>query len=216
MGSSTAATTKSRPQHQRRWSSRKHPSAPLGCRSHIIADIVPSLACLSCCLTAVAAATTVTSTVAGEHRHPRRGLEGDDGFSGKWDGQWQADSNEYYRDCIGDECPDDDSAREGWFDSVDSNSLTPEQIVTYVTLGILGFMTLLCLVCYPEIVSVPCMALRDTCCSLLSGSSGIDGGSDGDYVGGRELETPRSKKKKKKGDELTKGGLESSKDVELV
>ena len=134
-----------------------------------------------------------------KQRHTLRRLGSDDGFSGNWDGQWEAASSseeyEYYRDL------NDDGGGNQWLDSADSDSLTPEQIVTYVSLGLLGFMTLLCLACHPEVVSVPCRALRDWCfsrSSLVGGALEMNGGMDSDYAGGRVVETPMKKKKKKK------------------
>jgi hypothetical protein len=221
IGSGIESTTfdPSRPrQHPRQSSSiksfrflRRHTFA--GCRSHDnIAAIVSPLACLSCCLTSVAAVAAAASASvimdAGDirqRRHPlHRRLGNDDGFTGKWDGQWTASSSAEYG-CDGSNCNDDDGRSEGWIDNVDPEALTPEQIVTYVSLGILGFMTLLCLVCYPEIIAVPCKSLRDWCFSPLmrevDGGGGVGkgggGGLDGvDYVGGRaeaETDTPTKK-----------------------
>ena len=153
----------------------------------------------------------------GKKRHTLRRLGNDDDFSGEWDGQWEASSSEeeYYRDF------NDDGRGEEWLDSADPDSLTPEQIVTYVSLGLLGFMTLLCLACHPEVVSVPCGALRDWCfsrSSLVGGVLEMNGGIDGDYVGGRAAETPTKKKKKKKKEEIPSGdgGLELSKGIGLL
>ncbi len=154
----------------------------------------------------------------GKQRHNLRRLGNDDGFSGEWDGQWEATSSEeeYYRDL------NDDGRGDEWLDSADPDSLTPEQIVTYVSLGLLGFMTLLCLACHPEVVSVPCGALRDWCFSrspLVGGALEMNGGIDGDYVGGRAAETPMKKKTKMKEEEQSRsgdGGLELSKDIGLL
>ncbi len=150
---------------------------------------------------------------AGEQRHPHRRLSSDDGFSGQWDGQWKAASSaeEYYGDL------NDDGEGNEWLDTAGPDSLTPEQIVTYVGLGILGFMALLCFASYPEVVAVPCRSLRDWCfsrSSLVNGALEMNCGSDGDYVGGRA----KTKKKKKK-EEPSKsgdGGFEMSKDIGLL
>lgn len=152
----------------------------------------------------------------GKKRHTLRRLGNDDGFSGEWDGQWEASSSseEYYRDF------NDDGRGDEWLDSADPDSLTPEQIVTYVSLGLLGFMTLLCLACHPEVVSMPCGALRDWCFSRTSLVGDVlqkNGGIDGDYVGGRAAETPTKKKKKKKEEvSSSDGGLELSKGIGLL
>jgi hypothetical protein len=176
--------------------------------------------------TAVAAATGgMDVDASGDARRRRhnpliRRLGNDDGFSGKWDGQWTVSSSNEY-DCKSN-CNDDNARVEGWIDDVDPDALTSEQIVTYVGLGILGFMTMLCLVCYPEIISVPCISLRDWCFSpksLVDGAIDV-GGDGGEYVGGRaETETPtRKKRKSRRGETMsTTGGHEpSKKDAEIV
>ena len=137
----------------------------------------------------------------------------DSDFTGQWNGQWYADSSsDNNADCFGSSCNDDGN---GWLDTADPEALTPEQIITYVSLGILGFMTLLCLVCYPEIISVPCRALLNWwCCNNDSSlTNGADAG--GDFVGGRdkltEAETTRTSRRKK-----SRQGGGTSMNVELV
>ena len=139
------------------------------------------------------------------HRH----LDND--FTGQWNGQWHADSSSYDADCTGSSCNDDGS---GWLDAADPEALTPEQIVTYASLGLLVFMTLLCLVCYPEIISVPSRALLNGCCSCNDPSLAHGADAGGDFVGGRDeltgAETTRSGRKK------AKQGFGTSNNVELV
>lgn len=189
-GSSDAVTTDSGPQHR---SQQRLSSSKIACRSLIIAPL---------------AYHTTASAVAVEILSPRhRHLDND--FTGQWNGQWYADSSSYNADCTGSSCNDDGS---GWLDTADPEALTPEQIITYVSLGILGFMTLLCLVCYPEIISVPSRALLNWCCNDSSLANGAD--AEGDFVGGRDkltgAETTRSRRKEVKQD------FGTSMNVELV
>jgi hypothetical protein len=189
-GSSDAVTTNSGPQHR----SQRHLSSPkIACRSLIIAPLAYH----------TTASAVAVEMLSARHRH----LDND--FTGQWNGQWHADSSSYNADCTGSSCNDDGS---GWLDTADPEALTPEQIITYVSLGILGFMTLLCLVCYPEIISVPSRALLKWCCNDSSLANGADAG--GDFVGGRDkvtgAETTRSRRKK------AKQGFGTSMNVELV
>jgi len=128
---------------------------------HIIATILSVIHCLLS--TTVSAATTNTNQY---QYHLRRHLEdnnsGDnnnDGWTGEWNGEWTATDDMSF------ECDDDGGCKQTKPSGSDSNSssnsmwydngdlLTPEQIITYVSLGALTFMTLLCCLCYPEIIT---------------------------------------------------------------
>lgn len=98
------------------------------------------------------------------------------------------------------------------------DSLTPEQIITYVSLGLLVFMTLLfCCVCYPELVLMGLKKLFCGCCGLGGGGdakvSADENLAEGaDYV----RQDEKKVKKKSKSPNKSKSKSKSSKDVELV
>jgi len=115
-----------------------------------------------------------------------------------------------------------------WLDG-DSDPLawTPDQIITYVSVGILSFMTLLCCVCYPEILVV---TFRKLCGCCLGGSVAAVGGAGADgtdeemgggYVGGMQENEPKKKKKRRSRSSTKSSGSRSrskskSKNIELV
>ena len=109
-----------------------------------------------------------------------------------------------------------------WIDNVNPDSLTPEQIITYVSLGLLTFMVMLfCCVCYPELVFMGLKKLFCGCCGLGDGKrgsagAGTDEGLDGaDYV--RQNDTKVKRKSKSSTSDARKSKSKSStKDVEIV
>lgn len=145
----------------------------------------------------------------------------EDEWNGEWDGQWTAnEEDDYVYDCD-ENCQENKASGKKndddmWYAS-DELALTPDQIITYVTLGILGFMTLLCCVCYPEILVVPCGKLCGYCCGAggegVNSIGGLEEGADmdSDYVGGKQR-TDTKKRRKSKSSSRTK----SSRGVELV
>jgi len=127
---------------------------------HIIATILSVIHCLLS--TTVSAATTNTQYQYQYLRHLEDNNSGDnnnDGWTGEWNGEWTATDDMSF------ECDDDGGCKQTkpsgsdssgssnsmWYDNGDL--LTPEQIITYVSLGALTFMTLLCCLCYPEIIT---------------------------------------------------------------
>ena len=103
----------------------------------------------------IALLSTPCATAAAKHgtRLRHRQLEDEDG--GEWNGEWQADGDDYAYECSGDACNDDDSSRSCsgmWLDDIDPNDMSPEQIIMFVSVGILSFMTSLCCCCYPELM----------------------------------------------------------------
>ena len=168
---------------------------------HIIVAILSIICCLLSS-TVSATATTNTNTQYQYHlRHLEDNNSGDnnDGWTGEWNGEWTATDDMSF------ECDDDGGCKQTkpsgsdssstsnsmWYDNGDL--LTPEQIITYVSLGALTFMTLLCCLCYPEIITVGCNKClgRNTSRNL---DEDIENGG-GDYVGGK-LEDEGKKKKK--------------------
>ena len=140
---------------------------------HIIVTILSVIYCLLSSTTVAAATANNTNQY---QYHLRRHLEdnnsgdnNEDGWTGEWNGEWTAtDDMSFVCDddggCIQTKPSGSDSSGSSsnsmWYDNGDL--LTPEQIVTYVSLGALTFMTLLCCLCYPEIItgkSVVCIVL---------------------------------------------------------
>jgi len=128
--------------------------------------IITILYVICCLLSSTVSAATVTTHTNQYQYHLRRHLEdnnsGDnnnDGWTGEWNGEWTATDDMSF------ECDDDGGCKQTKPSGSDSNSssnsmwydngdlLTPEQIITYVSLGALTFMTLLCCLCYPEIIT---------------------------------------------------------------
>lgn len=184
-----------------------------GGQLHIIAAIS---------LAAVASASEIS-------QHHRRLEDAESEWTGEWNGEWQAAENDDINyECAGDNCNDDDTRAETgmWLDSADETSiLTPEQIITYVSVGLICFMTLLCCVCYPEILVVG-YAKMCGCCGLgpgvkaASGAGGVDemdAENGGEYMGGRQEEKKKKRRKSKSRDRSSSRTKErSSRDVELV
>lgn len=173
-----------------------------------------------------------TAAAAG-HSPTNRKLEDESGeWTGEWNGEWQAGDDDAAYEC-GDNCDDDQTKSDSgmWIESdVQLEGMaawTAEQIVTYVSVGMLSFMTLLCCVCYPEILIVGYSKMCG-CCPGAKAGTGVSRGDaaaalgdeefNRDYVGGKQ----GSDKKKKKKRRSSKGGSKSSrsrsrnKDVELV
>lgn len=143
-------------------------------------------------------------------------------WTSDWDGKWTAQQGDDYVYECNEDCQENKVSGNNnddlWLQP-DELALTPDQIITYVTLGIFGFMTLLCCVCYPEILVVPCGKLCGYCCGAggqeVSNRDGLEEGDDTDcdYVGGKQwTETKNRRKSKKKSSTRTK----PSRDVELV
>jgi len=121
--------------------------------------ILTTLSVIYCLLSSTVSATTTNTQY---QYHLRRHLEdnnsGDNENDG-WTGEWTATDDMSF------ECDDDGGCKQTKPSGSDSNSssnsmwydngdlLTPEQIITYVSLGALTFMTLLCCLCYPEIIT---------------------------------------------------------------
>ena len=162
-------------------------------------------------------------TAAAKHgtRLRHRKLEDEDGggdWTGEWNGEWQADGDDYAYECSGDACNDDDSSRSSsgmWRDDIDPNDMSPEQIIMFVSVGILSFMTLLCCCCYPELM-VMMYGKFCGCCGGNSAAKAAENSAEdetgGDYVGGRQDGGGSGKKKKKK----RRSSRTPRKDVELV
>lgn len=164
-----------------------------------------------------------------QHRHQRRSLEQE--FTGEWNGQWYADGSTSNYGCNGNNCNDDDGTGSSsksrssgmWIDNVNPDSLTPEQIITYVSLGLLAFMTMLfCCVCYPELVLMGMKKLFCGCCGLGGkGTAAAGGGVDDEGLeGGADYVRQDDKRVKRKSKSTptskSKSKSKSSKDVELV
>lgn len=168
--------------------------------------ILTIISVICCLLSSTVSATTTTNTNTQYQYHLRRHLEdnnsGDnenDGWTGEWNGEWTATDDMSFV------CDDDGGCKQSkpsgsdssgssnsmWYDNGDL--LTPEQIVTYVSLGALTFMTLLCCLCYPEIITMGCNKCLGRS-NTRTVDEDIEGG--GDYVGGK-LEDEGKKKKKK-------------------
>ena len=64
-----------------------------------------------------------------------------------------------------------------WRDD-DYQGISPERLITYVSIGILTFMSLLCCICYPEIAFLAC----NNCC-------GENAEAEEGYVGGKQNES---------------------------
>lgn len=175
-------------------------------------------------------ASSATVATAQHHRKLEDEANNNDGgeeWNGEWNGEWTANDDASY------ECNDPngcDSSSSSSSNSAESNSmwldngdmLGPEQIITFVSLGILAFMTLLCCVCYPEILTIGCQKL----CSCCMGGGGnnkdksavvdeeLEGG--GDYVR-QDTEGSGKKKKKKRTSSRSRSASRSrGKNVELV
>mmetsp|Transcript_14099 Transcript_14099/g.34123 ORF Transcript_14099/g.34123 Transcript_14099/m.34123 type:complete len:298 (+) Transcript_14099:32-925(+) len=159
------------------------------------------------------ASAAAVATASKQHRT----LEDEEDWTGQWNGEWQAADDATYAK-NGD---DDDGAAASsgmWLDN-DDDELTPEKIITYVSIGILSFMTLLCCVCYPEILVVG-YAKMCGCCGLPGATKDAAAGdhADGehmgtDYAGGAQDETRKKKRRKSK----TRSNSKSrDKTVELV
>mmetsp|Transcript_28355 Transcript_28355/g.59885 ORF Transcript_28355/g.59885 Transcript_28355/m.59885 type:complete len:286 (-) Transcript_28355:176-1033(-) len=180
-----------------------------------------SFACFFCSLSIASAATT---TQQQQHQHNRR-LE--DEWTGEWDGEWAAPSDDYVYECSGDNCNDDNNGRGSeWYES-DPDAMTPEEIITYVSIGIVVFFTMLCCVCYPEIMV---LAYRKVCgclcgcCGAGGGGavgSGVSGGGkdenlmEGDYVGGAQ-DSESKRKRRKSRTRSSSRGKSREREVELV
>ena len=185
--------------------------------------------------TAISLSATITAIAAANGvQQQRRKLEdnGDDYWTGEWDGSWTAatDYATAYQ-CDGDDCNDDASRAHDdmWIDNDQSISwATPDEIITYVSIGILGFMTLLCCVCYPEILMFGWNKMCGCCVrgggaakgtGVSAAAVGNDEVEGGDYVGGRQEEEDEGKKKKKKRSSRSRSGSRKGSrrsDVELV
>lgn len=205
------------------------------------------LACLSLFSTPVLAAAAATASdpiiISPERQHQQklklrhhnihhqqhRSL--DQEFTGEWNGQWYADGSSSNYGCNGDNCNDDDGTGSNsknrstgmWIDNVNPDSLTPEQIIAYVSLGLLAFMIMLfCCVCYPELVLMGMKKLFCGCCGLGGGAdSGVKGtavGDEGLEGGGADYirQDDKKVKRKSKSSSARKSKSKSSKEVELV
>lgn len=150
-------------------------------------------------VTAISFASAVAvATASKQHRT----LEDED-WTGQWNGEWQAADDVTYAKNGDDDGADSSSSsyNDMWLDNPDE-TLTPEKIITYVSIGIMSFMTLLCCVCYPEIVIVG-YAKMCGCCGLRGATKDAAAGdhADGehietDYVGGAQDETRKKKRRK--------------------
>lgn len=157
---------------------------------------------------AVAAAAAAPSSL--------RRLE--DEWTGQWNGEWTAPTDDYVYECNDDNCDGEKSSSSSggggmWIDG-DPEEYTPEQIITYVSIGILSFMTLLCCFCYPEIIVVGCGKMCGCCPGANKGKPSAGEEDDdlgGDYVGGAQ--GGKTKKKRRKS---SKSSSSRIKDVELV
>lgn len=158
-----------------------------------------------------------------QNQHNHRSLESE--FTGEWNGQWYANGGSSNYGCNGGNCNDDDGTGSSsstktqntgmWIDNVNPDSLTPEQIITYVSLGLLAFMTLLfCCVCYPELVLMGLKKLFCGCCGLGGGRDTKVSADENLAEGADYVRQDEKKVKKKKSPSKSKS--KSSKDVELV
>lgn len=183
------------------------------------------IACLCLFRNAEMVTAQTSSPQRRHHNHyNQRSLEQE--FSGEWNGQWYADGSTTYG-CNGDNCNDDDGSNSKnrntgmWIDNVNPDSLTPEQIITYVSLGLLTFMVLLfCCVCYPELVLMGLKKLFCGCCGL-GGQGGDDGkvtrGVDDNYLdGGADYVGGKQEKKERRKSKSSRTKSKTQKDVELV
>lgn len=176
---------------------------------------------------------TITAAAAAEGDRPnQRQLE--DEWTGEWNGEWTATNDDDAVYECGDNCDDDNqkSNSEGssmWLDNdIDALGFSPDQIITYVSIGILAFMTLLCCMCYPEIIVVTYGKMCG-CCGGGGGAGGKGVGSgngeeeavvEDSYVGGRQEREDKDRKKKKRRKSKTRSSSRSKReprgDVELV
>jgi len=172
--------------------------------------------------------TTTAAAAAEGDRPQQRQLE--DEWTGEWNGEWTAGDDAVYE--CGDDCNDDDQKSNSgmWLDNdIDALGLSPDQIISYVSIGILVFMTLLCCMCYPEIIVVAYGKICGCCGGGGGGGAGgkgVSGNGDGeeeavvqgDYVGGRQEREDKDRKKKKRRKSKTRSSSRSkpSRNVELV
>lgn len=183
-------------------------------------------------------ASSATATTVATAQQERRKLEdeannnndgGGEEWNGEWNGEWTANDDASY-ECndpngcdysSGSSSSSSSNSNSMWLDNGDT--LGPEQIITFVSLGILAFMTLLCCVCYPEILTIGCQKLCSCCCmggnkdKSALGPPGVDeeleGG--GDYVR-QDTEGSGKKKKKRTSSRSRSASRSRRKDVELV
>mmetsp|Transcript_29294 Transcript_29294/g.53595 ORF Transcript_29294/g.53595 Transcript_29294/m.53595 type:complete len:305 (-) Transcript_29294:218-1132(-) len=236
----TLGITTSRPQRHspfESFSSSKllgpfHPLSRGGIAAQIHLITALSFACLNFLHTASATAATLERSLEQQQQQQHRRLEEEEEeWTGEWNGEWTAPQDDAYVYECGDNCDDDTASSKAssmWLDG-DPLAWTEDKIITYVSVGILSFMTLLCCVCYPEILVV---TFRKLCGCCLGGSAAAAGGAgaDGmdeemgrDYVGGKQ-EKELKKKKKRRSRSSSKSGRSrsrsrsksKSKNIELV
>merc|ERR1719356_474043 len=110
--------------------------------------------------------------------------DGDDGgFLGYWNGIWRASDDQVY-ECVGENCNDDDLGGSWLVDN--PSDLTENEIITYVSVGIVVFMALLCCFCYPEILILTFNRMCGCCCPRGDQNAVSGGGRESDYVGGQQ------------------------------
>jgi len=184
--------------------------------------IAISIACLYSA-TAVAAGTAQYRNLEDQEG------DGDDDeeWTGEWNGEWTAGDDADYE--CGDNCNDDGSGASQqtsmWLDDENIDGLTAEQIITYVSVGLLSFMTLMCCVCYPEILVVGCSKMCG-CCGFggvekarekAAHGVSVDGMEGDNYVGGRQDSGKKKKRRKSKSRSRSRQGSRNrDRDVELV
>ena len=165
--------------------------------------ITTTLSLICCCVYLI-------STVSASNIEQQRRLDeedNDDGWTGEWNGEWTANDDVSYicnddNGCISTKASggsDSSNSNSMWLDGdASEGSITPDQIILGVSLGLITFMTLLCCFCYPELLM---LGYNKICCGK-GNNKGVDdvdgegGNLGGDYV--REEDDVEGGKKKKK------------------
>merc|ERR1719291_902670 len=145
--------------------------------------------------------------------------DGDDGgWKGYWDGKWKASDDQTY-ECDGDNCNDGNSS-DGWVENPSDMGLTENEIITYVSVGIVVFMALLCCFCYPEILILTFNRMCGCCCPRGDQNAVSGGGRESDYVGGQQERRRRRSRSGSRRSSRSRSGSRSKrssrKEMELV
>eukprot|EP00580_Thalassiosira_gravida_P001508 CAMPEP_0201603664 /NCGR_PEP_ID=MMETSP0492-20130828/4041_1 /ASSEMBLY_ACC=CAM_ASM_000837 /TAXON_ID=420259 /ORGANISM="Thalassiosira gravida, Strain GMp14c1" /LENGTH=300 /DNA_ID=CAMNT_0048067493 /DNA_START=569 /DNA_END=1471 /DNA_ORIENTATION=- len=195
---------------------------------HLVTAI--SFACLHFLHTASATAATLEHSLEQQQQQQQQHRRLEEEWTGEWNGEWTASQDDDYVYECGENCNDDNASSKAdsgsmWLDS-DPLAWTPDQVITYVSVGLLSFMTLLCCVCYPEILVVTFRKLCGCCLggsAAAAGGAGADGTDEatgGDYVGGKLEKSPKKKKRRSrsstKSSRSRSRSKSKSKDIELV
>ncbi|ACI64386.1 predicted protein [Thalassiosira pseudonana CCMP1335] len=130
-------------------------------------------------------------------------------FSGEWNGEWTAGSD----DTLSSNYYDDDTSGgtySMWRDDDQVDAMSPEKLITVTSIGIGVFMMLLCCVCYPEILAV---CFRKCTGGVFERRSEAAGG---EYVGGKQVKEKKKRRSKSRGSKGSSRGSKTEKEMELV